>query len=676
MVITKETAGPGRPVDRPAGVEDELSEFGWIPDGRALPRLQAVENLAAALVRGGMRDGAARSLARSAVNPDDARRRLGEPAKMRVQGGTLFVIETRLWTPGVVPYPTNPRELGHRAYPLGLPDVHGAEGLIPDPVQSPGRSAELTLRLSRPEDLAHRLRDAEVWLRDANPLVEDVAVEGILQPLAVVILNVEHNDGASPLHLLAAADGSSRTTAAHTLLKLDPAEVAYDLSQDERAFRQFIGRYLRLLRDRGWDGLSNEEQQRVRALITPARVVIGFEPEPGRSLTFDGAVRNLIGLTHIRPPRAYGAPVENEAKADAVLDALARPLLTRPAHITPLERMWFSGLMTRTQAENAGLPPYPDIRASDITRALLHGGRATVRRVNQGIRSLTAKQQPSPNERVDIAVELILRPLKTERAAEKGYSIAARRAALQRAYRLPEIAQQNDAPIIEGFSDSEFTLEDLHDLALQEVEAGHGDDGGLESAQVELATKAAYYMIVAEPMALRREGYGGDENIARDERALSVVLRAMLSRRRGVHQAYAVIRAGRAGEPLFEVDEDGVPVLDARHRKRVLTDDLVRAAYTNRPVTKATTGAAGAARRWAEIVDSTDRLQRAVEELQRVRGDRGNRFVDERGWPNAQVRPVRDQLDRISRTLAAWADRYEEVQHDLQEEEASEEASE
>jgi hypothetical protein len=671
-VIIKETVGSARSADEPAGVEDELFEFGWIPDGRALPRLQAVENLAAALVRGGMSDGAALSLARSAVNPDDARRRLAEPAKMRVQGGTLLVIETRLWTPGVVPYPTNPRELGHRMYPLGLPDVHKAEGLIPDPVQSPGRGAELTLRVGRPEDLAHRLRDAEAWLREANPLVDDVAAEGILQPLAVVILTVEHNDGASPVQLLAAADGSSRTTAAHTLLKLDPAAVAYDLSQDERAFRQSIGRFLRLLRDRGWDGLSVEEQQRVRALMTPARVVVGFEPESGRSLTFDGAVRNLIGLTHIRPPRAYGAPVENEAKADAVLDVLARPLLTRPAHITPLERMWFSGLMTRTQAENAELPPYPDLRASDITRALLHGGRATARRVNQGIRSLTAKQQPSPNERVDIAVELILRPLKTERAADKGYSIAARRAALQRAYRLPEIAQQNDAPIIEGFADSDYTLEDLRDEALQDVEAGHGDDGRLEAAQVELATKAAYYMVVAEPMALRREGYGGDENTVRDERTLSVVLRAMLSRQRGVHQAYAVIRAGRSGESLFEVDEDGAPVMDARHRKRALTDDLVRATYTNRPVTKATTGAAGAARRWAEIVDEIDRLQSAVDELEGVRSDRGNRFVDERGWPDAQVRPMRDQLDRISRTLAAWADRYEEVQADQEEEGASE----
>lgn len=73
-------------------------------------------------------------------------------------------------------------------------------------------------------------------------------------------------------------------------------------------------------------------------------------------------------------------------------------------------------------------------------------------------------------------------------------------------------------------------------------------------------------MVATEPMALRREGYGGDENAARDERALSVVLRAMLSRKRGIHQAYAVIRAGRAGEPLFEVDEGGAPVLDARRR--------------------------------------------------------------------------------------------------------------
>jgi hypothetical protein len=544
-----------------------------------------------------------------------------------------------------------------------------APGLIGDPTQSPGHSAELTLRVRDPEHLARRLRDAEEWLGKENPLTADVAAEGILQPLTVAVLTIVHDDESTAVTLLSAADGSSRTSAAHTVLKADPADVAYRYSGDHRTFRQFVGRPLRLLRERGWDGLSETEQHRIRALVAPARIIIGFEPDQGRGLTFDGAIRNLIGLTHIRPPLPYGAAVENEAKADAVLDSLSRPLRNQGPHITHDERAWYAGLLTPAQAAERQFPPYGDVRAADITRALLHGGRRTARRVNDGIRSLTARQRPTPAERVDIVVELILRTVRTEHAAVRGYSITARRAALQRAYRLPEISAQNEAPIMEGLPDSGLTLEQLRDYALEELDDDSGEGANLGPVQVELATKAAYYMIVAEPMALRREGYSGDNDTSADDRTIPVVLRAMLTRRRGIYQAYAVIRNGRAQKPLIEVDDDGFPTTDRRGDQRVLTNELVRATYTNPPLSRATSGAGGARRRWAEIENSIDGLERAVATMRKVKTEAGNQFVDEQGWPTDQIRRVRERLDRLSRILATWGDRHDELHSSEEDEE-------
>ena len=52
--------------------------------------------------------------------------------------------------------------------------------------------------------------------------------------------------------------------------------------------------------------------------------------------------------------------------------------------------------------------------------------------------------------------------------------MTARRSALQRAYGLPQIAQQPDGPLIEGGIDSAFTLKELRDQALVESAEGRG----------------------------------------------------------------------------------------------------------------------------------------------------------------------------------------------------------
>jgi hypothetical protein len=635
-----------------------------------LARAKANENLANALVRVGWSGEGARVVARACVKADEVRRRLVAPVELRVPGGTMLVIETTVFSHGVTTYPTNLRELGSRLYPLGMVDHQTNDTIISDPIVDADYPCELVLDVSHPSQLAERLRSSEAWLNRRNPLASDVAVEGVLQPVTLVGMRIDHSNGAPSAHLLTAADGSSRTTAVHKILGLDAADLVYGIGSSDRLFRQQVGAILRLLREHGWAELADEDRRRVRALTMPARIVVGYRQEPGRGVSFNAAVRSLIGLTHIAPPLPYGAEVERDATADAVLDALRRPHRGRPPRISTDEARWYAAVMTPEERELAVLSPYADVRAADITRVLLHGGRRTTLRVNAGIRSITARSSPTAEERVAIAVELILRPWRTAHAGDENLSLTARRSALQRAYGMAEISRQPDEPLLEGLSDSEYTLEDLRDQALDEVAEGLGRRKGqpLGPAQVELATKAAYYLILSEPMGLRREAppsARSRDDEAADQRSPSVVLTAMLATTRGVQQAYAVVARGRAGEPLWEVDEYGRLVRDAERNRTVLTDERVRTTYGGKgPRQHATTGLAAAEHAWHELVQSLAAMEKATKAVAAVRSAAGRSYLDEEGWPDNEVDAVRRRLDRVDHLLRSWQDRWAARQED------------
>lgn len=628
---------------------------GWLPDIPTLPRPAAVTNLTNALEGKNLSPEAARALARAAARPDDMRRKLADPVELRVQGGTLLLVETRLWSAAVLPHPANPREYGHRTYALGG-EPGGVGNVLLEPESMPNGHAELVLTVDTREDLIARLTDAEERLVRTNPLVEDLQVEGVLQPLTVVALTVEHADEAESVTFLIAADGSSRISSAHRIQGHSIPDLVYTFPVDERKFRLAVNEQARLSQGTDWGNLSDRERGRLRVHTVPARIIVGFQPEPRGHLPFHTAIRNFIGLTHIRPPKAYGRPVENEAKADAVLEALARPLATRPALISERKKSWLAATASVDRIVRWGFPEYPDLRTAEIIRAILAGGNRTARRVNDGIRSLTVQQQPKREDRVDIAVELILRPLRTREHDAPSF-VRPRRAVLQRAYRLPEIADLPAEEQMEGMPGSKLSLEQLRDQALEEVEAGHGDDGRLGPAQTELAVKAIYYMAASEPMALQRElfGGGGDE----DDRSPAVVMRAMLSRQRGVLQAYRVIKAGRTSRPLLEVDDDGKAVR-VKGELQLLTDDRVRHLYNGEVLREVAVGAAAAKRQWQVINAAVISLKKAVDDMILIPAHVGGSSIVQRdGWPAETVRDVRDKLDVVDRRLAGWAELFD-----------------
>ena len=82
---------------------DEAAQTWGAPGYPSLPRPKAVENLEAALRGVGMSAEAARVIARASARPDDMRRRLSEPAELRVSGGVMRVVETPVWSAGSFP---------------------------------------------------------------------------------------------------------------------------------------------------------------------------------------------------------------------------------------------------------------------------------------------------------------------------------------------------------------------------------------------------------------------------------------------------------------------------------------------------------------------------------------------------------------------------------------------
>ncbi|WP_406199020.1 hypothetical protein OH807_15865 [Kitasatospora sp. NBC_01560] len=631
-------------------------EYGWEPEGWVLPKLTAVKNLTAALVARGLGEQAASVVSRAAVRPDELRRKLAEPAELRVQGGTLTTVESRLWSMAVVPHPANPREYGKRIYPLGLGAGEGRGKLFAEPRSDTYDRPELVLSVRSPTELAQRLDDAGDYLAEVNPLSEDIEVEGVLQPITVVPARVEHANGHRPSMVLMAADGSSRVTAVHRLLSRRPSTLVYDLGDEQRKLRQAVSVVLRTAQAGNWDLLDAPVQKRLRALTVPARIVVGFRPDNRGAVRFHTAVRSFIGLTHIRAPLSYSPTVVSEAKADAVLERLAEPLRSRGPLIAEEEKRWFAATMSTREAAEAGFPADPDNRVAHVVQVILAGGTVATRSANSGIRTLTAKRSPTKNERVDIAVDLALRPLRD--AGEAGRLVAVR-AALQRAYRMADLSVRGLPTVLEGDAGSEVTLDSLRDTALREAGEDNDRSGRLGFAQLELAVKAVYYMATADPMALRREGHSDQRE---DGRSVDLVLKAMLSCERGIHQAYEIVRAGRAWRAdgpraLPEVAEDGrLP-----GSPRPLTNVLVRETYTGQVPTRTEWGWQAADEHWTGVTAAVDQLRKSVEAMATVPAyDGGRPYVDRDGWSHEMIRTQRERLDDLSHQLRGWGKTYRE----------------
>ena len=631
-----EIAGPvlADPVSIPPVIEDDdepTSLPGTLP---SVPRPAAVRRLADQLTAFGMSEGAAAAVARAVARPEEARRRLLNPDVLRVPGGELDTISVQVWTPAVSTFPGNNREAGTRVYPLSgrladenLPQLGAA-------TSQAGVATELVMEAQSPAHVVASLGNSAAFLAQNNDLSGTVGQLGILREVFLTVGRIEHADKTAPRHVIWSDDGSSRLSAAHRIMGVDPEEVVYRLPADDRAFRGLLGGTLADAL-RAPEDLTPEEARRVRALVAPATIVLRFRPDQGSACRYDQAVRFVVGITHVDPPKAWGAASENDALADAVIEEFIERRL-----ISQAEAGWLGATVTAARASEAGFDGHQDTRVADIVATFLP--RSAQRAFSKGVRRVTASAGVRAEQRARITTELILRPWRSGRSDQD--RVAAVRSTLQRAYTLPPVAEGGWR---RGTNDPDKLLDEaLHDLA-----------GGVNSgpAGIELAIRGGYWLAVHQ--GLRR-----DARRSADQRPPSSVLQKMTESEHGLRVLHEAIISGRAGRQPGQVDGNGAPLRTSSDAPIDVIDEWLRKTFHPGSVIpdiegeKETPGSKfeRARRRVGELVDS---LESALREVETVEGPTGP-YVRDFGWPTENADALGNRLNKLSARLAVWGQMY------------------
>ena len=101
----------------------------------ALPKMAAVHRAYKAAADFGLPEGFASALAHGVVDPAALRVALNSPTRINVAGGAIEVIDVELYTPGLVPLPTNNRTMDMRVYPAGGATGYLGASRLPPPGQ-------------------------------------------------------------------------------------------------------------------------------------------------------------------------------------------------------------------------------------------------------------------------------------------------------------------------------------------------------------------------------------------------------------------------------------------------------------------------------------------------------------------------------------------------------------
>jgi hypothetical protein len=633
----REVAEPdlANPVSVSHVVEDDDGEPTSLPGGLpSVPRPAAVRRLAEQLTAFGMNEGGAAAVARAVARPEEARRRLQNPDVLRVPGGELDTISVQVWTPAVSTFPGNNREAGTRIYPLsgGLAEENPAQ--LGATTSQSGIATELVLEAQSPAHVVSSLGNSAAFLAQNNDLSGTIGQLGILRDVFLTVGRIEHEDKTAPRHVVWSDDGSSRLAAAHRIVGVDPEEVVYRLPADDRAFRGLLGGTIADAL-RAPEELTAEEARRVRALVAPATIVLRFRPEEGSLRRYDQAVRFVVGITHVEPPKAWGAASENDALADAVIEEFIERRL-----ISQMQAGWLGATITVAQASQAGFDGHEDTRVADIVATFLL--RSAHRAFGKGVRRVTAQAAVRAEQRARVTTELILRPWRSGRSDQD--RVAAVRSTLQRAYTLSPIA---DGGWRRGTDDPDKLLDEaLRDLA-----------GGVNSgpAGVELAIRGGYWLAVYQ--GLRR-----DARASHDQRPPSSVLQKMTESEHGLRVLHAAIISGRTARRPERVDANGALLRTDSDAAVLVNDEWLRQTFPSGSVIpdiegeKETPGSKfeRARRRVGELVDS---LESSLREAETVEGHTGP-YVRDFGWPTEDAEALGNRLNKLSARLAVWGQMY------------------
>jgi hypothetical protein len=590
-------------------------------------------------------ESAAKVIADAVVDPAAVRKSIGDPAdpeteKIAVPGGTLLGIRTSVWARRIMPDPRNPRTLPQRRHPFAVVPGSGAEDSkfrpLPEPYSPRGAQhvAQLVVDVESRHHLTWASQLAGAYVLAENDWRESIASQGVMEAVWLVPTTYEHGDGYPAVTAMTTAEGSSRVTAVHDLISVRSADVPYE--ENDAKLRA----HLRKLNETFDRGPSGEQSVALRCERVPALILVAFVPHASGGTSFATAVKSLVALRHVDPPKPWGEGPENESLADEVLDELYRCDL-----ISASVRDYFAGSITKDEARAAHLSEDPAVRAAHIVRKLT----STDLRVSQAVRKAVTSQ--STRRRItsklfnELATALILRAVADEPAKTDQVRRYMRYAFGKAVHRVPWESTDRD-------------VDSLAAEALREVRRSIAD-GSLEDpgpASMELAVRAAYSLVVSGRLNADR---GSANNDQPDRRTPGEVLDAMRRTVQGVYQLAQALRDFAEGRQIRAVDENGA----TRKLNDGISDLTVNDVYLRSEFPPP--GKARAPRPGDTPVDRyhnrVEFFSKAVEELgqsfagiEEAIGDDGRPLVDARGIDARRCAAWRDVLRRIDEELVVW----------------------
>ena len=618
---------------------EALPEYANARSRQALiERLQAAFHLS---------DEAAAAIAIAVVNPSEVRKTIGEAdnpgvEEIAVPGGILLGVRTSIWARRAIPDPRNPRILPSRRHPFAVDPGTGSEEskFRPIPEPQPKNAShpelpELCVQVESQHQFVWASQQASKYVLADNDWRQSIASQGVMEAAWLVPVTYDHKDGTGAVTTLTTVEGSSRLTAVHSLLKVRSADVPYD-DQDSKLRNQ-----LRRLNAQLESGtVTGEEQTALRCERIPALILVGFRRHGASTTGFATAVKSLVALRHVDPPKPWGEGPENESLADEVLDELYRQSL-----LSSTKRDYFAGSCTKAEALAAHLSDDPAIRAAQITELFLTKDVPTVQAIRVAVTSQSTRKRITPKLMNELATALILRasaddPAKTDqvrRYLKHAYGKSAHR---------------------EKWSGTDRTTDQLVDAALREVHQANAEGSSTEPgpASLELAVRAAYPLVVSGKLNADR---GTNNNDQPDRRTPGEVLDVMRQSKHGVLQLAQALNDFSHDRPIRAIDEEGqIKQMADKSGEKTINDVYLREEFP--PAGKARAARTGETptdrfhNRVNDFARAMGQLVTAFQAVSTVVGDDGRPLVDSSGVDRKQCSAWREELGQIDEELVVW----------------------
>lgn len=596
----------------------------------------------------GLSDASASAIANAVVNPSEVRKTIGDTTdpdveKIPVPGGTLLGIRTTVWARRIMPDPRNPRTLPARRHPFAIEPGTGGEESKFRPVAEPHfldplerHKAELAVDIENRHHLTWASQQAASFVLAENDWRKSIASQGVMEAVWLVSTTYRHADDGAQATTLVTVEGSSRSTAVHNILGIHSADVPYD--DGDAKLRAHI-RKLNEAYERGERDLETLVSLRCEQM--PALILVGFLPHDESVAGFPTAVKSLVALRHVDPPKPWGEGPENESLADEVLDELYRRDL-----ISQTQRDYFAGSCTRAEAAAAHLPDDPVLRAAQIVRLFTSKDERVNEAIRMAVTSQSTRKRITPKLMHELATALILRAVADDRG-----KVDQIRRYLRHAFGKAAHRENWDAT---GRSTNELVAAAMAEVR-EAIGQGNIDEPG--AASLELAIRAAYPLVVSGRLNADRGSSGNDQP---DRRTPGEVLDVMRRSQHGVLQLGQALDDFAAARPPRAVDEAGdVKRTADGSSDQTLSDIYLRSEFP--PPGKAKPAKPGdtPTDRYDNAVEALSKafleLDRCFSSLSKVTGEDGQPIVESRGVDLRLTDFWRETLRRIDEETVIWA---------------------